>query len=315
MLVASGSIIRFAQQMPRDPDSNPVTLVVDTRAAPTARSRGVFTVVGGLNTGRVLALPRGQEVTLGRAEGSTYRLDDASVSGTHARVVVVANSYMLVDATSTNGTFVNDARVEQPVELKDGDRIQLGSATFFRFSLVSEEEETALRKMYEAASRDGLTGVFNRKHLEERIDAEVAYALRHKTEVSLVMIDVDHFKKVNDTYGHLAGDAVLKNTAQILAQGIRTEDVLARYGGEEFVIVTRGVSAMAAGLLADRLRQKIGKAEVAFGSARIRVTVSAGVASLDCCDGRHDKATLLGIADARLYKAKQAGRNRVIGPV
>jgi len=298
----------------RDTDSNPVTLVVDTRVAPTTRSRGVLTVVGGLHTGRVLALPRGTEVTLGRAEGSTYQQDDASVSGTHARIVLVASSYMFVDAGSTNGSFVNDLRVEQPVELKDGDRIQLGSNTFFRFSLVSEEEETALRKMYEAASRDGLTGVFNRKHLEERLDAEVAYALRHRTEVSVVMLDVDHFKRVNDTYGHLAGDAVLKSTAQILAQGIRTEDVLARYGGEEFVIVTRGVPAMAAGLLADRLRQRIGQSEVTFGSHRIRVTVSAGVASLDCCEGRNNKVTLLGIADARLYKAKQGGRNRVIGP-
>jgi two-component system cell cycle response regulator len=313
--VASGAIIRFASCMPRDIDSNPVTLVVDTRAAPATRSRGVLTVVGGLHTGRVMALPRGEEVTLGRADGCTYRLDDASVSGTHARIIVVAGSYMFVDASSTNGSFVNDVRTDKPVELKDGDRIQLGSASFFRFSLVTEEEEVALRKIYEAASRDGLTGVFNRKHLEERIDAEIAFAIRHKTEVSLVMIDVDYFKKVNDTHGHLAGDAVLKNTAQLLAQGIRTEDVLARYGGEEFVIVTRGVPALAAGLLADRLRQKIGQAEVVFGGARIRVTVSAGVASLDCCDGKRDKSTLLGIADARLYKAKQAGRNRVIGPV
>jgi len=295
-------------------DSNPVTLVVDTRAAPAARSLGVLTVVGGLQTGRVLPIPPGQEITLGRADGCTYRMDDASVSGTHVRIVIVAGTHVLVDVGSTNGSFVNDLRVEQPVTLKDGDRVQLGSATLLRFSLVTAEEEAALRKMYEAASRDGLTGVFNRKHLEERIDAEIAYSQRHQTELSLVMIDVDHFKKVNDTHGHLAGDAVLKSTAQTLLRGIRTEDVLARYGGEEFVIVARGVPVMAAGLLADRLRQTIGKAEVLFGGTKIRVTVSAGVASLECCQGKIDKATLLGLADSRLYKAKQTGRNRVVGP-
>jgi len=289
------------------------TLIVDTRAPQGgARSVGVLTVVGGLETGRVCAVPTGIEATLGRSEGCSFRFDDASVSGIHARIARVANSHVLMDAGSTNGSYVNDVRVTAPITLKDGDRVQLGSATFLRFSLVSEDEEKALRKMYEAALRDGLTGVFNRKHLEERLDAEIAYALRHQTELSLVILDVDHFKKVNDTHGHLAGDAVLKGVAQVLTQGVRTEDVLGRYGGEEFVVVTRGISVAGAHLLAERLRSTLEVTRMHYGEVSLTVTASAGVASLVCCHGRPDKTTLLAIADARLYKAKQAGRNRVV---
>ncbi len=298
--------------MPPDGPSSTKTLVVDTRTAPGARSRGVLTVVGGLETGRVIAVPTAKEITFGRAETADCRFDDASVSGTHAKVARIADAYVFVDAGSTNGSYINDTRVTTPTQLRDGDRIQLGSATFLRFTLVSDEEEAALRRMYDAALRDGLTGTFNRKHLEERIDSEIAYALRHQTELSLVILDVDHFKRVNDTYGHLAGDAVLKSTAAVLARGVRAEDVLARYGGEEFVIVARGIGVGAAAVLADRLRMAIGQTDVPFGNQAIRVTVSAGVASLRCCVGKHDKGTLLGLADARLYKAKQGGRNRVV---
>jgi two-component system, cell cycle response regulator len=293
--------------------SSAKTLIVDTRAGSSgARSVGIFTVVGGIETGRVLVITKGVEVTFGRSEGVSFRFDDASVSGTHARLACVAQSYVVMDAGSTNGTYVNDTRVTSPVTLADGDRVQLGSGTFLRFSLVSEDEERALRKMYDAALRDGLTGVFNRKHLEERLDAEIAYALRHKAELSFVIFDVDHFKRVNDTYGHPAGDAVLKAVAQVLMAGVRTEDVLGRYGGEEFVVVARGIALPGASLLAERLRANLAATPLRLGEAVFSVTASAGVASLTCCQGKLDKATLLGIADARLYRAKQSGRNRIV---
>jgi diguanylate cyclase (GGDEF)-like protein len=303
--------------MPSDAESkfgSAKTLIVDTRIASAAgRSLGVLTVVGGLETGRVFAVSRAFEATLGRSEGCSFKFDDASVSGVHARVECVAREHVFSDAGSTNGSYINDAKVSSPITLKDGDRIQLGSATFLRFSLVSEDEEKALRRMYDAALRDGLTGVFNRKHLEERIDAELAYAQRYQTELSLVLFDVDHFKKVNDTYGHLAGDAVLKKVAQVLSGGLRAEDVLGRYGGEEFVIVVRGISVAGARFLADRLRESLAQTSLRLGPATLSVTASAGVSSLACTGGQTDKMTLFAIADARLYKAKQAGRNRVVG--
>jgi diguanylate cyclase (GGDEF)-like protein len=128
------------------------------------------------------------------------------------------------------------------------------------------------------------------------------------------MFDVDHFKRVNDGEGHLAGDAVLKNLAAVLSRGIRAEDVLARYGGEEFVVLLRGVDIRTATIIAERLRGLVERASVAFEGRDLRITVSAGVVSLAECGGRCDKAAVLRLADQRLYRAKETGRNRVVGP-
>jgi diguanylate cyclase (GGDEF)-like protein len=289
------------------------TFVVDAEPR-TERRRAVLIVSAGPHTGRVLTIPVGDLVTLGRSPECTFPFDDASVSLKHARIIFVAEQYIFKDAASRNGSFVNDARVTTAMPLCDGDRVQLGSSTVLRFSLVGEDEEQSLRRVYDAAIRDGLTGIFNRKHLEERLDAELAYAVRHGSPLSVVIVDVDHFKRVNDTFGHLAGDAVLKVVASLLAQCLRAEDLLARYGGEEFVIVTRGLDAAQALMMADRARVTVAGTAIPHAHQSISVTVSAGVASLTCCGSQRDKATLLGLADARLYQAKQSGRNRVVGP-
>lgn len=292
------------------------TQVVDIDPQAT-RSRAVLTVVGGPEAGRVLSLTVGELITLGRVGECTYAFDDPSLSREHARLVRVGNDWILKDAGSTNGTFVNDKRLKTAHPLSDGDRLQLGSATKLRFSLVDEAEEVSLRNVYEAASKDGLTGVFNRKHLEERIVAELAFAQRHTSPLSVIISDVDHFKKVNDTHGHLAGDAVLREVALRLKNAIRPEDVLARYGGEEFVVVCRGTDLQAAAILAERLRLELAARPVLHDGKVIPITASAGVASLACVAGAAPgaapgKAQLLGLADERLYKAKQSGRNRVV---
>ena len=187
-----------------------------------------------------------------------------------------------------------------------------------RLQSLVEERTAALERLNQELQRltatDSLTGVANRKHLEERLDIEVAYAIRHGTELSAIMLDVDFFKKVNDTHGHLAGDEVLRNMGALLNKAIRTEDLAARYGGEEFVIVARGIAAYDACLLADRVRAQIEVTTVTFHGKAIRFTSSAGVASLADCGDRKEKAHLLHIADGRLYQAKQGGRNRVVGP-
>jgi diguanylate cyclase (GGDEF)-like protein len=219
----------------------------------------------------------------------------------------------LKDNGSTNGSFVNDVRISSAKQLNDGDRVQFGLSTVLRFSLADADELAALERVYNAAIKDGLTGIFNRKYLEERLDAEIAYAVRQATALSIAILDVDHFKKVNDTFGHLGGDAVLKRVAEVLGEALRTEDVLARYGGEEFVVIARGLTAPQAVLMADRVRQQVAATEVAFEDKAIKVTISAGVASL-VCSAKPDKASLLGTADGRLYRAKEGGRNRVVGP-
>ena len=306
----------FSDDDDDDLDDHPrsKTLVVESHESPTNRSRAVLTISTGPDTGRVFTIPAREVVTIGRGENCTFKFDDASISTVHARIVLIGGVYMLNDSKSTNGSFVNEMRVGSPVALNDGDRVRLGPNCLLRFSLVDESEELALKKMYEAALFDGLTRVFNRKYLEERLDSEIAFAVRHQTEFSAIMLDVDFFKKVNDTYGHLGGDEVLKTTAKVLAAGLRTEDLLARYGGEEFVVLARGINVRQCCVLADRLRWAVSQTVVPFEHHRIVVTVSAGVSALTCCGDRRDKHTLLSIADGRLYQAKQAGRNRVIGP-
>ena len=307
-----------------DPTSSRSTLVVDTGTPANARRmRAVLTTSTGTDTGRVLTIATGDVVTLGRDATCTYRFDDPSVSSLHARIVIIGSQHMFADNKSTNGTFVNEVRITEPVHLKNGDQIRLGPKITLRFALLDEDEEEALKRVYEAALYDGLTHVFNRKHLEERLDAEVAFAVRHETELSVAILDIDFFKRVNDTYGHPAGDAVLKHVAQTLMRTLRTEDLLARYGGEEFVVVARGIPISGACVAAERLRHAVATSPISWahhapGAAtptelQLSVTSSAGVASLRCCDVK-DKATLLRIADQRLYQAKQNGRNRVVGP-
>ena len=291
---------------------SPNTLV-ELTLLPVERSRGVLLVIGGVQAGRVLSLASGPSVTIGRGPSSTHILDEPSVSSTHVRVVRSGDRYILADQQATNGTYVNGARVTEPVPLSDGDRVQLGPLIILRFALVNEAEEASLKTVYESAHRDGLTGVFNRKHFEERLLAELAYAERHAKELSLLLLDIDHFKNVNDQYGHLAGDQVLRAAASLIVRGSRAEDIVARYGGEEFVHVVRDVPLRAALGIAERTRVAVAEATTDVGGCGISVTLSCGVASLSCCGAHRDREALLRVADERLYRAKLAGRNRVVG--
>jgi two-component system, cell cycle response regulator len=273
--------------------------------------RAVLTQMAGLEAGRVCGLD-GPEVTLGRAPTCTHAFDEASLSRVHARVVKEGGSYVISDAGSSNGVFVNDKRITRAT-LNDSDRVRLASSVTLRFQLVDEQEEKALQRVYESSVKDGLTGVWNRKYLDERLRGEVAYAVRHRTPLAVVIADIDYFKKVNDTYGHLIGDEVLKATAATMRAALRTEDLLARYGGEEFVVVARGVDLKSAVQLAERLRMVTERRPVEVDRQTIARTISAGVSSLACCGQEQSVERLLGIADERLYRAKETGRNRVVG--
>jgi len=281
------------------------------------RAHAILTVLSGTETGRVVQLEPSDPISMGRGDNCRIRFDDASVSGLHGKIVGIAGGFHYIDENSTNGSAVNGVRLVagKPIQLNDGDRLQLGSGTLLRFSVVDDAERLALTRMYEAAFRDALTGAYNRKHLDERLDAELAFALRHNTELCVLMIDVDHFKSVNDTHGHQAGDAVLKMTVEVLAKQLRAEDLLARYGGEEFVVITRGIPLSSAITLGERLRMalSLSSASVPGAAVPLRVTASIGVAALSDCGKTRDRASLVKIADLRLYRAKEAGRNRVIG--
>ena len=297
------------------------TLEVDVQSAQRP-THAILTSVSSVDTGRMIVLRADQMTTLGRSEDCTHTFPDVSVSGLHARLAIVGGSYALADAGSTNGTFVNDERVSAPRPLRNGDVVRLGPRITLRFQLMADDEREALGRMYEAAVYDRLTQLYNRNHVEDRLDAELAFALRHKAELSIALVDIDHFKLVNDTHGHPAGDAVLKAVARTLGAAVRTEDLVARYGGEEFIVIMRGIPLSGAVIAAERIRQTILSSDVPWVApdettgapvqSTLRVTVSVGVASLTDT-GATDKVELLKCADRRLYRAKTEGRNRTVG--
>jgi two-component system, cell cycle response regulator len=179
-------------------------------------------------------------------------------------------------------------------------------------SRVQRELKSKLQFALEHAAHDGLTGLFNRRYFERRLKEEVAHAKRHKRPFSIVMLDLDHFKLVNDTYGHEDGDRVLRHVAEVIQSLLREDDVPCRYGGEEFVLLLRGTTGMAARIVANRLRSALALKPIGVGPKEEprHVTFSAGVAA---ADDRNAYAAddVVTRADAALYRAKRAGRNRV----
>ncbi len=250
------------------------------------------------------------EMVLGRATDAHFQVEDDGISRKHAKVMKGINGeFQLVDLGSTNGTYLNGVRVNVAT-LADGDKIQIGSNTVIKFSIQDELEESYQRSIYESAIRDGLTRAYNKKFFLDALKKEFAYCLRHRVPLSLVMFDVDHFKKVNDTFGHIVGDMVLARLAQKLAETIRTEDVLARYGGEEFALLLRESAEDKAIVCAERCRKAVAGAEFNAGGTPLHVTVSAGIATLLDSDIANPE-DLISAADQYLYRAKHGGRNRV----
>ncbi|HET6614020.1 MAG TPA: GGDEF domain-containing protein [Kofleriaceae bacterium] len=233
-----------------------------------------------------------------------------AVSRRHARLSRDGKGRWLVDdLDSTNGTYVNEERVGREV-LRDGDQLRFGD-TIFKF-LSGENVETAYyEEIYRMTILDGLTGVHNKRYFVEFLERELASAHRHKRALALVMFDIDHFKSINDTHGHLAGDAVLKQLARRIQPRIRREDLFARYGGEEFAAILT-VTDLAGGIrFADAVRRIIERDPFDFDGEMINVTISAGVGSVDC-EPDLTMSDLIRRADDNLYAAKHAGRNRVV---
>ena len=271
--------------------------------------RPVLLRMDGVQAGEVVSLAI-LPCFIGRHPSCEVIIDDAGVSRRHAKILLQQDEFWLEDLGSRNGTFVDGRRLERK-HLLDGILIQVGLHASFRFTVVSARQEKLLRELYESSTRDALTGLYNRRHFDDRIRAELAYAKRHQLDVGFVMIDVDFFKRVNDTYGHAAGDLVLRHVATSLAKQLRTEDVIARVGGEEFGILLRGIGTEGARRLAERLRANVEAMSIVTEGIPIAVTISAGCSALSETSDSSPKG-LLNIADQRLYEAKRSGRNRVV---
>ncbi len=273
------------------------------------KSEAVLTVLRGQNPG-VLYTLEGSGAVIGRSPDVAVTIPDDTLSRQHARIQRLGNAYAIEDLDSTNGTFVDGERVRSARALEDGCRISLGSRTVLHFRLHDAVELEAARQTQALTVRDPLTGAFNRRHLQERLASEAAFARRHGAHLSLLLLDIDHFKQINDVHGHTAGDTALRALSQALAALARAEDVLARYGGEEFALVVRGIDHSGSLMLAERMRKIAAEQRVKTDAGAIAFTVSVGVAH--CAAGKNcDAQRLFEAADRALYAAKDAGRNCV----
>ncbi len=275
---------------------------------PTSRGgEGCLVEIYGQELGRRIPLTSGV-FEIGRSSKCDLTIDQDSVSRHHARIARSRDGhYSVADLGSTNGTYVNDTHVAEQ-NLTDGDQVKIGR-TIFKFMFGTNIEASYHEEIYRLMTVDGLTQLFNRRYFNETLEREINRCKRYVRPLSLFIFDVDHFKQTNDAFGHVAGDALLRQLAQLVKPRLRREDVLARVGGEEFAAILPEVGREGAFVTAQKVRETVSASPIIFEEAVMPCTVSIGVAELDLATD--DPKTLYGRADAALYRAKSGGRDRV----
>ena len=274
-------------------------------------STACLVVIYGADLGKRIALGT-TDLECGRSGQTHLPLDDDAVSRRHARFAWTGSSFICTDLGSTNGTYVNDVAVRERT-LRDGDQIKIGH-TIFKFFFGGNIELSYHEEIYRLMTFDGLTQVHNKRSFENQIEREVARSQRYKRPLSLVLFDIDHFKKINDTHGHLAGDAVLRQLASLITGNVRREDIVARVGGEEFALLLPEIGLEGGKMVAEKLRAIVARTPCKFEQETIEITSSFGVVELDLelPASPTSHTDLYKAADLRLYAAKHAGRNRVM---
>jgi two-component system, cell cycle response regulator len=253
----------------------------------------------------------GRTIMLGRGEDCDIRLHDHSVSRRHARIEPAEEGFYVYDQQSTNGTFVNDKQLDPSWLLQDGDYLRVGNC-IYRYLAGGNIEAEYHEEIYRLTILDGLTQIHNQRYMSEFLEREVVRSQRHDRPLAVLMIDLDKFKAINDSFGHLCGDFVLREMTDVIRATVRKEDLFARYGGEEFVLVLVETDQEEAVLVAERIRQAVAEHAFRFETTPVQLTISIGIA---CMAGEMTvtPASLLRTADENLYQAKRSGRNRVVG--
>jgi diguanylate cyclase (GGDEF)-like protein len=263
-------------------------------------------MIYGPNLGR--RFPLGVETKLGRGADNDIVIDMDNVSRAHATVRQKEDGFYLEDLDSTNGSYVNDVEVKAD-RLRNGDLMKIGGA-ILKFIQGGNIEALYYEEIYRMTIVDGLTQIHNKRYFLEFLDREMARCSRYDRPLSLVMFDIDHFKQVNDTYGHLAGDFILRRVAELVSKHVRKEELFARYGGEEFAIIMPETTGKKAGIFCEKIRRMIESTPFLYEGKEIKVTISLGLATM----GRHrETLAFIKAADDFLYAAKGNGRNRVEG--
>lgn len=267
-------------------------------------------IVRGTGIGNKILLNK-NEMTIGRAKDMDVRLTEAGVSRRHAVIRRLnEQQFLLIDSHSTNGTLINSERITEAV-LNDRDLIAIGDSRL-KFIAADSPEQPYYEELYCQAQMDKALQVYNKHYFLNKLDEEVMRCKRYGFPLSLALLDADHFKRLNDTYGHPAGDAALIQLAGIIKKRIRDTDVLCRYGGEEFTVIMPQTNQQRAYVLAEHIRLLVAKTPVNYGDAVIDMTISLGISSYAGHEPSCTRELLIAQADKALYEAKHNGRNKVM---
>lgn len=271
--------------------------------------------------GDLLAVPiplEREEVILGRALGNDVRINDKKVSREHAKILSVYDvekktaSYILQDLGAKNGTFLNGQKIHQAV-LQNGDKIIIGEH-ILRFELLDEIDREYQKQIHRLLSHDDLTGLLSSRSFFSELRREASRSNAERRSFCVLMMDIDFFKKVNDTYGHLTGSKTLEEIGTCIMGIMRSGDVASRFGGEEFAAFLLDAELPQGLIAAERIRKTIENTQFTVfkqgnNTEKHHVTISVGVASFPI-DSK-DPIELVEMADSALYRAKREGRNRV----
>src|SRR5665213_3140992 len=242
--------------MSQEPESTTIR-ILKPRMSESRKRQAVLLVMTGPTTGQTIYLDSREVWKIGRSLDSDITFQDDSISRNHCRVVFQQDDqWILEDLNSANGTWVNSDKISSAV-LQGNDKIQLGSAVILKFVLQDELEATFQRELYESATKDALTGLHSKRFHSEQLEMEFTHHRRSNRPLSVVLLDIDHFKKVNDTYGHPAGDLVLRQLGTLLLNVLRKGDTAGRYGGEELIFSLRDTPLEGAQIFAERLRKLV----------------------------------------------------------
>lgn len=267
-------------------------------------------VVRGVGTGNKILLNR-PRTSIGRADDADVRLAKAGVSRQHAVIVPVEGErFRIEDQGSTNGTYVNGQRIESTI-LQEQDLIAIGESRL-KFIAANSPDQPYYEELYCQAQLDKALQVYNKHYFLTRLEDELRRHQRAGAPLSLILFDVDHFKRLNDSYGHLAGDAALVHLCELTKQSLRESDVLCRYGGEEFAIILGQTEAATALAIAEEIRERVATTPVEHADSSIAMTISLGISNVSAATPKATAEALIVQADRALYAAKHAGRNRAL---
>ena len=284
-----------------------VTVISRIAERPVAKE-ACLVVIYGQELGKKYNI-ESRSMIIGRSSKCDVQIDQESVSRNHCKIVNTGKTVLMRDLGSTNGTYVNDVPIDEHV-LRDGDLVKIGR-TIFKFLTGGNIEHAYHEEIYRLTTVDGLTQIYNKRYFMEVLEREISRSHRYGRELSLIMFDIDHFKAVNDNYGHLAGDYVLKHLASVIKARIRREDIMARYGGEEFAIVLPEIDNFNAMRFSEKIRILVENTHFQFEETTIPLAISIGVSTSS--EEVRSPDEFIKLADDNLYEAKRSGRNCVVG--